>query len=79
MSLRVPETQYENMNLQKEQKGRAELNIPRYHELVPKQEEKKVRVSLCSCGAGFGAMMCRGDKSLEWGQCRSLAPCVFVG
>ncbi|XP_034452330.1 sperm-tail PG-rich repeat-containing protein 2 [Hippoglossus hippoglossus] len=37
----VPETQYENMNLQKEQKGRAELNIPRYHELVPKQEEKK--------------------------------------
>nr|XP_019956531.1 PREDICTED: sperm-tail PG-rich repeat-containing protein 2 [Paralichthys olivaceus] len=37
----VPETQYENMNLQKEQKSRAELNIPRYHELVPKQEEKK--------------------------------------
>ncbi|KAM6944674.1 LOW QUALITY PROTEIN: sperm-tail PG-rich repeat-containing protein 2 [Lycodopsis pacificus] len=32
----------ENVNLQKEQKGsRAELIIPRYHELVPKQEEKK--------------------------------------
>uniref|UniRef100_A0A8P4KFC2 Sperm tail PG-rich repeat containing 2 n=1 Tax=Dicentrarchus labrax TaxID=13489 RepID=A0A8P4KFC2_DICLA len=35
------ETYYENVNLQKEQKGRAELIIPRYHELVPKQEEKK--------------------------------------
>ncbi|XP_029295949.1 sperm-tail PG-rich repeat-containing protein 2 [Cottoperca gobio] len=32
---------YEHVNLQKEQKGRAELIIPRYHELVPKQEEKK--------------------------------------
>ncbi|XP_034397600.1 LOW QUALITY PROTEIN: sperm-tail PG-rich repeat-containing protein 2 [Cyclopterus lumpus] len=31
----------ENVNLQKEQRGRAELFIPRYHELVPKQEEKK--------------------------------------
>ncbi|XP_062273843.1 sperm-tail PG-rich repeat-containing protein 2 [Scomber scombrus] len=37
----VPETQYVNVNLQKEQKGRAELIVPRYHELVPKQEEKK--------------------------------------
>uniref|UniRef100_A0AAQ6IN72 Sperm tail PG-rich repeat containing 2 n=1 Tax=Anabas testudineus TaxID=64144 RepID=A0AAQ6IN72_ANATE len=37
----VPETHYENVNLQKEQKGRTELIIPRYHELVPKQEEKK--------------------------------------
>uniref|UniRef100_A0A3Q3JBI2 Uncharacterized protein n=1 Tax=Monopterus albus TaxID=43700 RepID=A0A3Q3JBI2_MONAL len=37
----VTETRYENVNLQKEQKGRAELIIPRYHELVPKQEEKK--------------------------------------
>ncbi|AWP07206.1 putative sperm-tail PG-rich repeat-containing protein 2 [Scophthalmus maximus] len=37
----APETHYENMNLQREKKGRAELNIPRYHELVPKQEEKK--------------------------------------
>ncbi|XP_040898666.1 sperm-tail PG-rich repeat-containing protein 2 [Toxotes jaculatrix] len=37
----VPKTLYENTNLQKEQKGRAELTIPRYHELVPKQEEKK--------------------------------------
>ncbi|XP_030271848.1 sperm-tail PG-rich repeat-containing protein 2 isoform X2 [Sparus aurata] len=35
------ETHYENVNLKKEQKGRAELIIPRYHELVPKQEEKK--------------------------------------
>ncbi|GLD54046.1 sperm-tail PG-rich repeat-containing protein 2 isoform X1 [Lates japonicus] len=37
----VPETLYENINLRKEQKDRAELIIPRYHELVPKQEEKK--------------------------------------
>ncbi|KAF3695740.1 Sperm-tail PG-rich repeat-containing protein 2 [Channa argus] len=37
----VPQTHYENVNLQKEQKGRTELIIPRYHELVPKQEEKK--------------------------------------
>ncbi|XP_067467411.1 sperm-tail PG-rich repeat-containing protein 2 isoform X1 [Thunnus thynnus] len=37
----VPETHYVNVNLQKEQNGRAELIIPRYHELVPKQEEKK--------------------------------------
>ncbi|XP_047448374.1 sperm-tail PG-rich repeat-containing protein 2 [Mugil cephalus] len=37
----LPETRYTNVNLQKEQKGRAELIIPRYHELVPKQEEKK--------------------------------------
>ncbi|KAF1389214.1 hypothetical protein PFLUV_G00071110 [Perca fluviatilis] len=35
------EMHYENVNLQKEQKGRAELIIPRYHELVPRQEEKK--------------------------------------
>lgn len=45
---RVPETHYENVNLQKEQKGRTELIIPRYHELVPKQEEKKVSMCLCS-------------------------------
>lgn len=44
---RVPETHYENVNLQKEQKGRTELIIPRYHELVPKQEEKKVNMCLC--------------------------------
>ncbi|XP_044053082.1 sperm-tail PG-rich repeat-containing protein 2 isoform X2 [Siniperca chuatsi] len=37
------ETHYENVNLQKEQKGRAELIIPRYHELVPRQEEKKAK------------------------------------
>ncbi|XP_041644304.1 sperm-tail PG-rich repeat-containing protein 2 [Cheilinus undulatus] len=34
-------TEYVNVNLQTEQKGRAELIIPRYHELVPMQEEKK--------------------------------------
>uniref|UniRef100_A0AAQ5X314 Sperm tail PG-rich repeat containing 2 n=1 Tax=Amphiprion ocellaris TaxID=80972 RepID=A0AAQ5X314_AMPOC len=37
----VTETHYENVNLQKDQRGRAELIIPRYHEMVPKQEEKK--------------------------------------
>ncbi|XP_075903320.1 sperm-tail PG-rich repeat-containing protein 2 isoform X2 [Nelusetta ayraudi] len=35
------ETHYENVNLQKEQRGRAELFIPRYHELLAKQEEKR--------------------------------------
>lgn len=40
--LRNPETHYENVNLQKDQKGRAELIIPRCNELEPKQEEKKV-------------------------------------
>ncbi|KAI3372814.1 hypothetical protein L3Q82_023269 [Scortum barcoo] len=42
------ETHYDNVNLQKEQRGRAELIIPRYHELVPMQEEKKA--SVCVCG-----------------------------
>ncbi|XP_014186964.1 sperm-tail PG-rich repeat-containing protein 2 isoform X1 [Haplochromis burtoni] len=37
----VPETQYENVNLQKDQRGRVELAIPRYHELVSMQAEKK--------------------------------------
>uniref|UniRef100_A0A3P8RLI6 Sperm tail PG-rich repeat containing 2 n=1 Tax=Amphiprion percula TaxID=161767 RepID=A0A3P8RLI6_AMPPE len=37
----ITETHYENVNLQKDQRGRAELIIPRYHEMVPKQEEKK--------------------------------------
>lgn len=37
----VLETQYENVNLKKEQRGRAELIIPRYHELLPRQEQKK--------------------------------------
>uniref|UniRef100_A0A3P8W881 Sperm tail PG-rich repeat containing 2 n=1 Tax=Cynoglossus semilaevis TaxID=244447 RepID=A0A3P8W881_CYNSE len=37
----VKETHYENISLQKEQKTKAKLNIPRYHELVTKQEEKK--------------------------------------
>ncbi|KAK7933181.1 hypothetical protein WMY93_004077 [Mugilogobius chulae] len=37
----VQETQYENVNLKKEQTSRAELAIPRYHELLPLQEHKK--------------------------------------
>ncbi|XP_061789371.1 sperm-tail PG-rich repeat-containing protein 2 [Nerophis lumbriciformis] len=38
----VPQTHYENINLRKEQRGtRAQLVVPRYHELVSKQEEKK--------------------------------------
>lgn len=41
-------THYENVNLQKEQKDRTELIIPRYHDLVPKQEEKKVNMCFCS-------------------------------
>uniref|UniRef100_A0A9J7ZX18 Uncharacterized protein n=1 Tax=Cyprinus carpio carpio TaxID=630221 RepID=A0A9J7ZX18_CYPCA len=32
---------YENVNLRRGQKGRSELDIPRYHELVALQEEKK--------------------------------------
>ncbi|RXN08381.1 sperm-tail PG-rich repeat-containing 2 [Labeo rohita] len=32
---------YENVNLRREQRGRTELVIPRYHELVALQEEKK--------------------------------------
>lgn len=50
---RALETQYKNVNVQKEQKGRAELVIPRYHELVPRQEDKKVSVCVyvggCPC------------------------------
>uniref|UniRef100_A0A3B5KNP8 Sperm tail PG-rich repeat containing 2 n=1 Tax=Takifugu rubripes TaxID=31033 RepID=A0A3B5KNP8_TAKRU len=34
-------TDYQNVNLQKDGKGRHELLIPRYHELVPKQAEKR--------------------------------------
>uniref|UniRef100_A0A3B4A3U6 Sperm tail PG-rich repeat containing 2 n=1 Tax=Periophthalmus magnuspinnatus TaxID=409849 RepID=A0A3B4A3U6_9GOBI len=37
----VQETQYENVNLKKEQRVRAELHIPRYHELLPLREHKK--------------------------------------
>ncbi|XP_035514116.1 sperm-tail PG-rich repeat-containing protein 2 [Morone saxatilis] len=57
------ETYYENVNLQKEQKGRAELIIPRYHELVPKQEEKKASTRLC-CFQDFdlqGSHRCSSD------------------
>lgn len=49
LPLRVQETCYENINLKKEQKGKAELIIPRYHEMVPKQEIKKVSVHLHFC------------------------------
>ncbi|KAF7645908.1 hypothetical protein LDENG_00196250 [Lucifuga dentata] len=42
-------SQYENLNLQKEQKVKAELIVPRYHELVPKQEEKKAScIGICT-------------------------------
>ncbi|XP_024909531.1 sperm-tail PG-rich repeat-containing protein 2 [Cynoglossus semilaevis] len=41
----VKETHYENISLQKEQKTKAKLNIPRYHELVTKQEEKKTSLA----------------------------------
>ncbi|CAG5923553.1 unnamed protein product [Menidia menidia] len=37
----IPETHYANVNLPKEQRVKAELVIPRYHELVPQKEEKK--------------------------------------
>lgn len=33
---------YENVNLRREQRGRPELILPRYHELIAQQEEKKV-------------------------------------
>ncbi|XP_077377403.1 sperm-tail PG-rich repeat-containing protein 2 [Festucalex cinctus] len=36
-----PETHYENVNMRKEQRVRAELVIPRYHQLLPQQEHKK--------------------------------------
>lgn len=49
VSLRNLKTHYENINLQKDQKGRHELLIPRYHELVPKQAEKKVSSEYCVC------------------------------
>lgn len=54
--LRNLETHYKNVNLQKEQKGRAELIIPRYHELVPRQEEKKA--SVCFFWWVFVSMWC---------------------
>ncbi|XP_052317066.1 sperm-tail PG-rich repeat-containing protein 2 [Oncorhynchus keta] len=34
-------TEYENVNVRKGQKSRAELVVPRYHEIVTLQEEKK--------------------------------------
>ncbi|XP_034025460.1 sperm-tail PG-rich repeat-containing protein 2-like [Thalassophryne amazonica] len=36
------ETHYVNLNLQKEQKSKVELIVPRYHQLVNQQEEKKL-------------------------------------
>lgn len=35
----------EDVNVQKKPKGRAELIIPRYHELLAQQEEKKASMS----------------------------------
>ncbi|XP_019733557.1 sperm-tail PG-rich repeat-containing protein 2 [Hippocampus comes] len=37
----VPETHYENVNMRKEQRVRAELVIPRYHQLLTQLEHKK--------------------------------------
>ncbi|XP_016363334.1 sperm-tail PG-rich repeat-containing protein 2-like [Sinocyclocheilus anshuiensis] len=37
----------ENVNLRREQRGRSELVIPRYHELVALQEEKKPEAYSC--------------------------------
>lgn len=42
---------HENINLQKDQKGQHELLIPHYHELVPKEAEKKVSIDYCVCVA----------------------------
>lgn len=42
MDLSCAATHYRNVNLHQEHRARAELVIPRYHELVPKQEMKKV-------------------------------------
>lgn len=48
LPLRNLETHYENVNLQRDLRGRAELFIPRYHELLVKQEEKRVS-AVCLC------------------------------
>ncbi|XP_013872841.1 sperm-tail PG-rich repeat-containing protein 2 isoform X3 [Austrofundulus limnaeus] len=37
----VPEMHCEDVNLQKEHRGSAELILPRYHELLLQQEERK--------------------------------------
>lgn len=42
----VPETHYENVNMRNEQRVRAELVIPRYHQLLTQLEHKKVSASL---------------------------------
>lgn len=51
VSLRNLKTHYEKINLQKDQKGQHELLIPHYHELVPKEAEKKVSIDYCVCVA----------------------------
>lgn len=61
LPLRSLETHYENVNLQKEQRGRAELFIPRYHELLAKQEEKRVS----------GARLCVFTCSIACSSCLS--------
>lgn len=57
--LRNLKTHYQNVNLQRDWKGRYELLIPRYHELVPKQAEKEVSIEYCVC-VGVGACTVMG-------------------
>lgn len=40
-----PEVLMENTNIHEEDKSRFEARIPRYHESIPKDEEKKVGLS----------------------------------
>lgn len=59
-SQKPQKTHYENINLQKDQKGQHELLIPHYHELVPKEAEKKVRIDYCVCvAAGPHKLHCK--------------------
>lgn len=68
LSLRVKETHYENISLQKEQKTKAKLNIPRYHELVTKQEEKKASLCLFFAVSYMSGLYCSVlDKSIAYG------------
>lgn len=61
--------------LQKEQKGRAELSVPRHRQLVPKQEEKTASVCLCwlplcPCGDPRASLHEREttEASVDWDQ-----------
>ncbi|XP_055368110.1 sperm-tail PG-rich repeat-containing protein 2 isoform X2 [Betta splendens] len=69
----IPETHYENVNLQKEQKGRTELVIPRYHELVPKQEEKKGVP-----GPGQYSIRSQFDRPVKSGGSQQRLTCPFL-